>query len=53
MAKAIADPSRVCILKLLAGAELCECQITTVLGLVILMLAVPITIQVYFNSGLA
>lgn len=31
--KAIADPSRVRILKLLGGGELCVCQITTVLGL--------------------
>lgn len=33
VAKAIADPSRVRILKLLACGELCVCQITTVLGL--------------------
>ena len=33
VAKAVADPSRVRILKLLEGGELCVCQITTVLGL--------------------
>jgi len=33
VAKAIADPSRVRILKLLEGGELCVCQITTVLDL--------------------
>jgi len=33
VAKAIADPSRVRILKLLEGGELCVCQVTTVLGL--------------------
>lgn len=32
-AKAIADPSRVRIVKLLENDELCVCQITTVLGL--------------------
>jgi DNA-binding transcriptional ArsR family regulator len=32
-AKAIADPSRARILKLLEGGELCVCQITTVLAL--------------------
>jgi len=33
VAKAIADPTRVRILKLLGGGELCVCQITAVLGL--------------------
>lgn len=33
VAKAVADPSRVRILKLLEGGELCVCQLTTVLGL--------------------
>lgn len=33
VAKAIADPSRVRVLKLLATGELCVCQITTVLAL--------------------
>jgi len=33
VSKAVADPSRVRILKLLEGGELCVCQITTVLGL--------------------
>ena len=33
VAKAIADPSRIRILKLLESGELCVCQITTVLGL--------------------
>lgn len=33
VAKAVADPSRVRILKLLEGGELCVCQITTILGL--------------------
>lgn len=33
VAKAVADPSRVRILKLLEGGELCVCQITTVLDL--------------------
>jgi DNA-binding transcriptional ArsR family regulator len=33
VAKAIADPNRVRILKLLEGGELCVCQITTVLDL--------------------
>ena len=33
VAKAVADPSRVRILKLLEKGELCVCQITTVLGL--------------------
>lgn len=33
VAKAIADPTRVRILKLLAGGELCVCQITAVLDL--------------------
>jgi DNA-binding transcriptional ArsR family regulator len=33
VAKAIADPSRVRILKLLEGVELCVCQITAVLDL--------------------
>ncbi|CAA7620377.1 Predicted transcriptional regulator [Candidatus Terasakiella magnetica] len=33
VAKAIADPSRVRILKLLENGELCVCQITTVLAL--------------------
>lgn len=33
VAKAVADPSRVRILKLLEGGELCVCQITTVLEL--------------------
>lgn len=33
VAKAIADPSRIRILKLLEPGELCVCQITTVLGL--------------------
>lgn len=33
VAKAIADPSRVRILKLLESGELCVCQITTVLDL--------------------
>jgi DNA-binding transcriptional ArsR family regulator len=33
VAKAVADPSRVRILKLLEGGELCVCQITTVLNL--------------------
>ena len=33
VAKAIADPNRVRILKLLEGGELCVCQITTVLNL--------------------
>ena len=33
VAKAVADPSRACILKLLEGGELCVCQITTVLDL--------------------
>jgi len=32
-AKAVADPSRIRILKLLQGGELCVCQLTTVLGL--------------------
>lgn len=32
-AKAVADPTRVRILKLLEGGELCVCQIATVLGL--------------------
>jgi DNA-binding transcriptional ArsR family regulator len=35
VAKAVADPSRVRILKLLEGGELCVCQITTVLGLAV------------------
>ncbi|RAU21794.1 ArsR family transcriptional regulator [Paramagnetospirillum kuznetsovii] len=33
VAKAVADPSRVRILKLLEAGELCVCQITTILGL--------------------
>lgn len=33
VAKAVADPSRVRILKLLEGGELCVCQITTVVDL--------------------
>ena len=33
VAKAIADPTRVRIVKLLAAGELCVCQITAVLGL--------------------
>lgn len=33
VAKAVADPSRMRILKLLEGGELCVCQLTTVLGL--------------------
>ncbi|OIQ89369.1 transcriptional repressor SdpR [mine drainage metagenome] len=33
VAKAVADPSRLRILKLLEGGELCVCQITTVLDL--------------------
>lgn len=33
VAKAVADPSRVRILKLLGEGELCVCQLTTVLGL--------------------
>lgn len=33
VAKAVADPSRVRILKLLEGGELCVCQVTTVLNL--------------------
>lgn len=33
VAKAVADPSRVRILKLLEGGELCVCQITTVVEL--------------------
>jgi DNA-binding transcriptional ArsR family regulator len=33
VSKAVADPSRVRILKLLEGGELCVCQITTVLNL--------------------
>lgn len=33
VAKTVADPSRVRILKLLEGGELCVCQITTVLDL--------------------
>lgn len=33
VAKAVADPSRARILKLLEGGELCVCQITTVLNL--------------------
>ncbi|MGE5504395.1 MAG: ArsR/SmtB family transcription factor [Actinomycetota bacterium] len=33
VAKAVADPSRVRILKLLEGGELCVCQVTTVLAL--------------------
>lgn len=33
VAKAVADPSRARILKLLEGGELCVCQITTVLDL--------------------
>jgi len=33
VAKAVADPSRVRILKLLEGGELCVCQITAVLDL--------------------
>lgn len=33
VAKAVADPSRVRILKLLEGGELCVCQIATVLDL--------------------
>lgn len=33
VAKAVADPSRVRIVKLLEGGELCVCQITTVLNL--------------------
>jgi DNA-binding transcriptional ArsR family regulator len=33
VAKAVADPNRVRILKLLEGGELCVCQITTVLDL--------------------
>jgi len=33
VAKAVADPTRVRILKLLEGNELCVCQITTVLSL--------------------
>lgn len=33
VAKAVADPSRVRILKLLEGGELCVCQIVTVLDL--------------------
>lgn len=32
-AKAVADPNRARILKMLEGGELCVCQITTVLGL--------------------
>ncbi|HLN25146.1 MAG TPA: ArsR family transcriptional regulator, partial [Patescibacteria group bacterium] len=35
VAKAVADPSRVRILKLLESGELCVCQITTVLGLAV------------------
>ena len=35
VAKAVADPSRVRILKLLEGGELCVCQITAVLGLAV------------------
>ncbi len=35
VAKAVADPSRVRILKLLDGGELCVCQITTVMGLAV------------------
>jgi len=35
VAKAVADPSRVRILKLLKNGELCVCQITTVLGLAV------------------
>ncbi len=35
VAKAVADPSRVRILKLLEGGELCVCQITAVLGLTV------------------
>ncbi len=35
VAKAVADPSRVRILKLLEGGELCVCQITTVLDLAV------------------
>lgn len=33
VAKAVADPSRARIMKLLEGGELCVCQITTVLNL--------------------
>jgi DNA-binding transcriptional ArsR family regulator len=33
VAKAVADPSRVRLLKLLEGGELCVCQLTTVLDL--------------------
>lgn len=33
VAKAVADPSRVRVLKLLEGGELCVCQITTVVEL--------------------
>jgi arsenate reductase/ArsR family transcriptional regulator len=33
VAKAVADPSRVRILKMLEGGELCVCQITTVMDL--------------------
>jgi len=33
VAKAVADPTRIRILKLLEGGELCVCQITTVLDL--------------------
>lgn len=33
VAKAVADPSRARILKLLEGGELCVCQVTTVLNL--------------------
>lgn len=32
-AKAVADPTRIRILKLLQGGEVCVCQLTTVLGL--------------------
>ena len=32
-AKAVADPTRIRILKLLQGGEMCVCQLTTVLGL--------------------
>jgi ArsR family transcriptional regulator, arsenate/arsenite/antimonite-responsive transcriptional repressor len=33
VAKAVADPSRVRIMKMLEGGELCVCQVTTVLDL--------------------
>ncbi|CUW39308.1 putative Transcriptional regulator [Magnetospirillum sp. XM-1] len=33
VAKAVADPSRIRILKLLEEGELCVCQVTTILGL--------------------